>query len=415
MGRARIPIKLIDDSKARNTTFKKRSRGLLKKMFEFATLCSVDACMICFGPDGDRLYAHETWPKDPLEVEHMIKRYRSLSIGERDKRKVDLSRYLSERKKKLEHELNQWNEEKSRVEYPTWDFQLNEWSEAALRELAVTLDSKIEIVKRRIRFFKDKEKLQGREIVISPQVNSDHMQSALGMYINALDDVQLAPFPPCFDPLDSLQIEEKFPYGSTSMDASAMLPISNYSDFNDTYVHISQCQPSYNSRFHALEADVNGHTIFQNDFNVGYLHHEAHHFQPLIHGSSSCMNPQPTNAVFMSHQMPHRLLPQANHPYYGPLEVQEVKIDPNREMEVGFMQRGSSETFPSKVCHLCQKCLESKDIFMYRGLTFCSVECRKHQIDTDEVTFKAESLRRKGNFGKESLKLPIRGVFLDDF
>lgn len=100
MGRAKLPIRLINPERSRHTTFTKRKKGLKKKIFEFATLCDVDACMIICGPTTT-----ETWPEDPTKVRQVIERFREASAEERNKRQVDISGFLSSKNKKLQGEL----------------------------------------------------------------------------------------------------------------------------------------------------------------------------------------------------------------------------------------------------------------------------------------------------------------------
>lgn len=46
-----------------------------------------------------------------------------------------------------------------------------------------------------------------------------------------------------------------------------------------------------------------------------------------------------------------------------------------------------------EACHLCNKPLGNKDIYMYRGDTpFCSEECRLEQIEMDEAKEKNRNL-----------------------
>ncbi|GFQ05832.1 mads-box transcription factor pheres 2 [Phtheirospermum japonicum] len=48
-----MKVEFIVNKKSRNTTFKRRKEGLVKKIKELSTLCDVDACMIIYSPDHD--------------------------------------------------------------------------------------------------------------------------------------------------------------------------------------------------------------------------------------------------------------------------------------------------------------------------------------------------------------------------
>ncbi|KAK3038318.1 hypothetical protein RJ639_031414 [Escallonia herrerae] len=52
MAREKIKIKKIDNITARQVTFSKRRRGLLKKAEELAVLCDADVALIIFSSTG---------------------------------------------------------------------------------------------------------------------------------------------------------------------------------------------------------------------------------------------------------------------------------------------------------------------------------------------------------------------------
>lgn len=81
MGRSKVAIKLIECQKSRHNTFVKGGKGLKKKAFEFATLCGVDACMICFEPQGGGRCKPLKWPDVLKEVTRIIKRYQKPQQG----------------------------------------------------------------------------------------------------------------------------------------------------------------------------------------------------------------------------------------------------------------------------------------------------------------------------------------------
>ncbi|KAF5192426.1 Mads-box transcription factor family protein [Thalictrum thalictroides] len=77
--RAKLDLHLIGKENARNTTFVKRKKGLEKKIYEFAALCGVDACMIIYGPNNRNsacMSKLEIWPKNQDEVYRIIDNYK---------------------------------------------------------------------------------------------------------------------------------------------------------------------------------------------------------------------------------------------------------------------------------------------------------------------------------------------------
>ncbi|KAF3781453.1 Agamous-like MADS-box protein [Nymphaea thermarum] len=143
MGRAKLPTKLIRDERSRNTTFTKRRRGLAKKMFEFSTLCDVEACMIVYSSAPGS--CPQTWPEDPAEVRRVIERFQQAPKEERGKRQQDMSSLLRSKIKKLQDELEHRRKENAKLaSLLLWnrssleDMDLNE-----VLDLQQQLDSKI--------------------------------------------------------------------------------------------------------------------------------------------------------------------------------------------------------------------------------------------------------------------------------
>ncbi|GFP91855.1 mads-box transcription factor pheres 2 [Phtheirospermum japonicum] len=69
-----MKVEFIVNKKSRNTTFKRRKEGLVKKIKELSTLCDVDACMIIYSPDHDAPAAPDiVWPSNnPDQIHRMI-------------------------------------------------------------------------------------------------------------------------------------------------------------------------------------------------------------------------------------------------------------------------------------------------------------------------------------------------------
>ncbi|MED6134398.1 hypothetical protein PIB30_036630 [Stylosanthes scabra] len=159
MGRGRIPMELIQKEKDRKTTFLKRKNGLMKKVYEFSTLCNVDVCVIIYGPnfEGQRSTEPETWPQDSKEVRRIIQKYRN-TTSDRRARIYDVQEYYKDRVKKVEGEISKVHKEKLKIMYPTWDDSFDDLSEDQLRVFLSILDSKIVACNQRINMLKQKGK-----------------------------------------------------------------------------------------------------------------------------------------------------------------------------------------------------------------------------------------------------------------
>lgn len=143
MGRAKLEMKLIMKEKSRNTTYKKRKEGLVRKLHEFTTLCDVKACMIIYGPQGAT--QPEIFPQNSDHVRRIIDIYKSKnkdsikSYGIRD--------FFHDREKRSDEELSKLRKKNLESKYPTRPDLLNIATEAQLREFGILLSSKLDHVK----------------------------------------------------------------------------------------------------------------------------------------------------------------------------------------------------------------------------------------------------------------------------
>uniref|UniRef100_A0A0E0JSG4 MADS-box domain-containing protein n=1 Tax=Oryza punctata TaxID=4537 RepID=A0A0E0JSG4_ORYPU len=76
MPRTKLVLKLIENEKKRKATLKNRRDGLKQKVSQFATLCGVEAFLICVAPDvaGGEV---TTWPPDRTTVLQLIAKLRT--------------------------------------------------------------------------------------------------------------------------------------------------------------------------------------------------------------------------------------------------------------------------------------------------------------------------------------------------
>ncbi|GFQ04299.1 mads-box transcription factor pheres 2 [Phtheirospermum japonicum] len=75
MSRKKITLAFIKDNTNRKASFRKRRKGLIKKVREISTLCDVDACAITFSPYDQTV---EVWPS-PEGALAVLARYGAIS------------------------------------------------------------------------------------------------------------------------------------------------------------------------------------------------------------------------------------------------------------------------------------------------------------------------------------------------
>ncbi|XP_006349424.1 agamous-like MADS-box protein AGL19 [Solanum tuberosum] len=172
MGRAKLKMELITKEKSRNATFKKRKEGLLKKLYEFTTLCNVNGLMIMYGPKqgNGSDSSPEIWTnssgsttttttkslqQQQQEIENLIDEYKkenSLQSG--STKTFGLSDYFVDRNKKVEEEFIKLRKMNMEKKYPCWLEFMDQLSEFKLRDFLTLLDDKVENVKTRINMLK---------------------------------------------------------------------------------------------------------------------------------------------------------------------------------------------------------------------------------------------------------------------
>ncbi|XP_071704604.1 agamous-like MADS-box protein AGL80 [Rutidosis leptorrhynchoides] len=101
MTRKKVEIKLIEDESKRKTTFKKRKKGLMKKVNELSTLCGVDACALIYSPYEPH---PDVWP-DNVGVQRVLSQFKRLPDMEKSKKMVNQNSFIRQRINKANDQL----------------------------------------------------------------------------------------------------------------------------------------------------------------------------------------------------------------------------------------------------------------------------------------------------------------------
>ncbi|MCL7049154.1 hypothetical protein MKW94_006499 [Papaver nudicaule] len=146
-------MELIPKEKARHSTYFKRKKGLIKKLYEFHTLCGVDTLMIAYGPQqGDRPVEVETYPEEPKEVQQIIERYQKVPEEDKIKRTNTLKNFFEDQKRKSEAELAKLREKYQELQHvPLLDDLV---TLEQLQELYQKIDVRKEMVEQKIKSMK---------------------------------------------------------------------------------------------------------------------------------------------------------------------------------------------------------------------------------------------------------------------
>ncbi|XP_038991991.1 agamous-like MADS-box protein AGL80 [Hibiscus syriacus] len=101
MTRKKVKLAYITNDSARKATFKKRKKGLMKKVSELSTLCGIDACAIMYSPYESQ---PEIWPS-PMGVQRVLSKFRKIPEMEQSKKMVNQETFLTQRITKASEQL----------------------------------------------------------------------------------------------------------------------------------------------------------------------------------------------------------------------------------------------------------------------------------------------------------------------
>jgi hypothetical protein len=100
MTRKKVKLAFISDDSARKATYKKRKKGIIKKVSELTILCGIPACAIISNPFDSKT---EVWP-DLAGAKQIIERYQNSSVIDGAKN-VNQESFLLQRITKAKEQL----------------------------------------------------------------------------------------------------------------------------------------------------------------------------------------------------------------------------------------------------------------------------------------------------------------------
>ncbi|KAH7650742.1 SRF-like protein [Dioscorea alata] len=142
MGRMKVKLAWIEKAGARNTTYKKRKNGLLKKVKELSTLCDVKACANIYPCGGT---VPEFWSSTPNPMDLEIR-----------KKMVNQVSFLQQQNMKLEEQALKQEKENKELENIVLVGQCLEGKDLSgldletISSLSWLVDNKLKLVKEKV-------------------------------------------------------------------------------------------------------------------------------------------------------------------------------------------------------------------------------------------------------------------------
>ncbi|MBA0632537.1 hypothetical protein Godav_001256, partial [Gossypium davidsonii] len=101
MTRKKVKLAYITNDSTRKATYKKRIKGLKKKIRELSTLCGIDTCAIMYNPYKSQ---PEVWPS-PVVVQQILSKLETIPEMEKSKNMMNQKTFLSQKITKVAEQL----------------------------------------------------------------------------------------------------------------------------------------------------------------------------------------------------------------------------------------------------------------------------------------------------------------------
>ncbi|XP_027158737.1 agamous-like MADS-box protein AGL80 [Coffea eugenioides] len=152
MTRKKVKLAFITNDSARKATFKKRKKGLMKKVGELSTLCGIDACAIIYSPYESQ---PEVWP-NTMGVQRVISQFKRMPEMEQSKKMVNQESFIRQRIAKANEQLKKQHKDNREKEMTEVMYQcltgkgMQNMSMPDLNDLGWLIDQNLKEIYKRI-------------------------------------------------------------------------------------------------------------------------------------------------------------------------------------------------------------------------------------------------------------------------
>ncbi|KAA8545316.1 hypothetical protein F0562_020100 [Nyssa sinensis] len=167
MTRKKVKLAFITNDSARKATFKKRKKGLMKKVSELSTLCGIDACAIIYSPYETQ---PEVWPST-MGVQRVLAQFKRMPEMEQSKKMVNQESFIRQRIAKANEQLKKQHKDNREKEMTEVMYQcltgrgMQNLVMADLNDLGWLLDQNLKEIYKRIESLK---KMAPPQVVAPP-------------------------------------------------------------------------------------------------------------------------------------------------------------------------------------------------------------------------------------------------------
>ncbi|KAM7272722.1 hypothetical protein ACFE04_027385 [Oxalis oulophora] len=107
MTRKKVKLAYIPNDSSRKATYKKRKKGLMKKVGELSTLCGIEACAIVYSPYDSQ---PEIWPST-IGAQRVVSQFKKMPEMEQSKKMVNQESFIRQRIAKSTEQLKKQRKE----------------------------------------------------------------------------------------------------------------------------------------------------------------------------------------------------------------------------------------------------------------------------------------------------------------
>ncbi|KAE8038493.1 hypothetical protein FH972_010997 [Carpinus fangiana] len=198
MTRKKVKLAYITNDSARKATFKKRKKGLLKKVGELSTLCGIETCAIIYSPYEAQ---PEVWPS-LMGAQRAIARLKMMPEADQSKKMVNQESFLRQRITKAQEQLKKQQRENREKEMTQVMYRglvgegLENLSIVDLNDMGWLIDKNIAEIEEKIKSLQQKPPPQAMPSVASQviktekMINDHHLQAA-AKNINTIDHLAM--------------------------------------------------------------------------------------------------------------------------------------------------------------------------------------------------------------------------------